>query len=43
MWYLVADKILSLLSEAGYFTRAHADVVITVINAENQGIAEDLM
>ena len=30
MWCLVADKLLRLLSEARFFTRAYADVVIIV-------------
>ena len=43
MWRLVADKLLRLLSEAGFFTRAYANDVIIVIIVDNQGIAEDLM
>ena len=43
MWCLVGDKILKLLSEAGFFTRAYADDVILVIIADNQGIAVDLI
>ena len=43
MWCLVADKLLRLFSEAGIFTRAYANDVITVIIADNQGIAKDLM
>ena len=43
MWCLMADKLLRLLSEARVFTRAYADDAITVIIADNQGIAEDLM
>ena len=43
MWCLVADKLLRLLSKAGFFTRAYADDVIIVIIADNQEIAADLM
>ena len=39
----MAEKLLRLLSEAGFFTRAYADDVIIVIIADNQEIAEDLM
>ena len=42
MWCLVADKLLRLLSEAGIFTRTHADDVTIILIADNQGIAEDL-
>ena len=40
---MVADKILRLLSESGFSTRAYADDVIIAIIADNQGIAENLM
>ena len=43
MWCLVVDKLLKVLSEAGFFNRAYADDVIIVISADNQGIAQDLM
>ena len=43
MWCLVVDKLLRLLSEAGFYTRAYADDVIIVIITNNQGIAVDLM
>ena len=43
MWCLVADKLLRLLSEAGFFTRAYADDEIIVIIANNQEISEDIM
>ena len=36
---MVADKILRLLSESGFSTRAYADDVIIAIIADNQGIA----
>ena len=35
MWCLVTDKLLRLLSEAGFFTRAYVDNVIIVIIAVN--------
>ena len=37
------DKLLRLLCEAGFYTRAYADDVIIVIIADDQGIAADLM
>ena len=43
IWCLVIDKLLRLLSEAGFYTRAYADDVIIVIIAVNQGIAADLI
>ena len=43
MWCLVVDRLLWLLSEAGFFTRAYADDVIIIIIADNQVIAADLM
>ena len=43
MWCLVVDRLLRLLSEAGFFTRAYADDVINIIIADDQGIAVDLM
>ena len=35
MWCLVVDKLLRLLSEAGFYPRAYADDVIIVIFADN--------
>ena len=43
MWCLVVDRLLRLLSEAGFFIRAYADDVIIVIIADDQGIASNLM
>ena len=43
MWCMMVDKLLWLLCEAGFYTRAYADDVITVIIADNQWIAADLM
>ena len=42
-WCLVAEKLLRLLSEAGFFTRAYADDVIIVIIVDTQMITKDLM
>ena len=43
MWCMVVDKLLRLLCEAWFYTRAYADDVIIVIIADDQGIAADLM
>ena len=43
MWCLVANKLLKVLGDAGFFTTAYAHDVIIVIISDNQGIAEDLM
>ena len=43
MWCLVVDRLLRLLSEAGFFTRAYADDVIIIIIADDQGIAVNLI
>ena len=37
------DRLLRLLNEAGFFTKACADDVIIVIIEDDQGIALDLM
>ena len=39
----MAEKLLRLLSGAGFFTRTYVDDVIIVIIADIQEIAEDLM
>ena len=43
MWCLLTDKLLRLLSEEGFFTRAYADDVIIVIIVDTQMITKDLM
>ena len=35
MWCLVVDRLLRLLSEAGFFTRVYADDVIIIIIADD--------
>ena len=40
---LVVDKLLRMLSEAGFFTRAYVDCTMIIIIANDQGIAVDLM
>ena len=43
MWCLVFDKLLRLLSDAGFFTRTYAYDVIVAIIPDDQGTAVDLM
>ena len=43
MCCLVVDRILKLVSEAGFFARVYVDDVIIVIIADGQGVTSDLM